>query len=202
MMWFRCPYCGEPVFSPRIKMGIVSKFGTSPRCPLCKKVCFRNAAVGGFWGRGLWLYGIALVVIGVCLWIATTFDQYVFIPLGIAAFVVAYILYNYYFCYFDVAERAVKQQARYFSVAAQTEEKLWPTIRQGEIYTIQFPTEGVRPDRSPYIIGMIQTMEHKEHGYSFRIRVIRAVDVSDLAVNRSVRLVTEGDFVLEAKVTA
>ncbi len=139
MKTYRCPYCGEKAFSLMTKWGIYTKFDQAPRCPHCKRFVFRSFLVGGHW-----LYysvlGLAafLSVLG-CI-ISNQMNFTGGIMLSLLFLVIFYLVYHYYFCHFD---RTSKNDANEPIIYIQLKEtkRIWPRIRQGEIYEL-FPLKG------------------------------------------------------------
>lgn len=195
-MDYRCPYCGEPAFSLRIKLGIVSKFGTAPRCPHCKRVCERHASTGGSWGYYLIQSVLALLSV-FCLVLAFKFQILELIPIGIVLFVIIYLLFNYLCNHFDKISSKERKSDPVFYFSSSIGQRIWPTVREGEIYIIQFPKEGMSENNSPKVIGLIDKLEKNNDKLLFTIRVIKFQDMDEVKAGEKVRLVTEGMLVVE-----
>lgn len=135
---FRCPYCGEEAFSLITKLGIVTKFDTAPRCPNCKKVAFRNFIVGGNLTYNLVL-ALSAIVVFFIVWLFAKINFSLGIVSAILAYIVFFICFNYYFCYFDKASNK-NLYKEILCVQLKEMKNIWPNIRKGEIYQL-FPLE-------------------------------------------------------------
>lgn len=105
----------------------------APRCAFCKKVSFRNFIIGGhFLYSMIKAISAILTVHGIYLSVKLGFN--IGILLFPIAFIAFYLIYNYYFCYFD----RVKKEGSDEIICLQLKEvkNSWPDIRKGEIYVI------------------------------------------------------------------
>ena len=194
-MEFRCPYCGEPAVPARSKWGIVSRFGTAPRCPHCKHVAVRSANTAGSSGYHLLLALPALLFMA-CMALAYALKRFELIPVGLLLLIVLYLLAHGLFSHFDKMYPRERKADPVFHFESETTEKLWPAVRPGEIYVIQFPREGIRPDAAPRVIGLIHTMKKTNGRWRFAIRVISETDHPEIEPGTGIRLVTEGMLVV------
>ena len=194
-MDYRCPYCGEPAFSLRIKLGIVSKFGTAPRCPHCKGVCERHASMGENWGYYL-IQSVLGLILALCFMLAFKFQIFGLIPIGVFLFIAIYLLSNYLCNHFDKINNKERNADPIFCFSSSIAQRLWPTVREGEIYIIQFPKAGIRESSSPKVIGLIEKLEKTKAGRVFIIRVVKFEDMDEVKTGEKVRLVTNGMLVV------
>ena len=107
-MLYKCPYCGEPVITQRVRLGIVwRQFGDIPSCPVCKHVFKRNCIFGS---RILsFLLEMLLYTVGVLLFILPGLlacyytGNAFFLLLGLVLFAVVWYIWRGKFQYIDVA---------------------------------------------------------------------------------------------------
>ena len=157
---FRCPYCGKKAFSLMTKLGINTKLGQAPRCPICKKVSFRKFFIGGH----LLYYAVLslatiLFVFGVLVCIKSNFS--IGIILVALVFLILFISFNYYFCHFDKLSKKDSDE-EIIRVQLKEVNNVWPRIRKGEIYEL-LPTERNNfLDEDNYTIAMVQNIKKGE----------------------------------------
>lgn len=165
---FRCPYCGEKAFSPRIKLGINTKFGQSPRCPKCKRVVFRRFLIGGHFVYGFPL--LLVTILSLCgIIVSENTDSALGLTLTLLLLSVFYLFYNYYFCHFD---RFNNNSSKEEMICIQLKESnhIWPRIRKGEIYELIPANRRNSFSEDMFTIGMI---EHIRQG-EIKLRIITA----------------------------
>ena len=190
-MVYRCPYCGEPAFSLRIKLGIVSKFGASPRCPHCKRLAQRSMNHGGGFGY-YWLLSLLALLTVLGFAGAAKYHLVWPIPLVLTLLVSLYLLSQYFLFHFDKCYEKERRKEPIFQFISDTDEKLWPTVRAGEIYVLSFAKEGMRGSSTPRVIGMMDRMERNSNGWLFSIRIIAFQDMTKIFAGDKLQLVTDG----------
>ena len=133
MKKYRCPYCGREAFDLFVKLGLNTKFSSAPLCTFCKKVSFRNFIVGGHFAYSAILCLSALLTV-YGIYLSVKLDFNIGALLFPIAFITFYLIFNYYFCYFD----RVKKEGSDEIICLQLKEvkNSWPDIRKGEIYVI------------------------------------------------------------------
>ncbi len=173
---FRCPYCGKKAFSLMTKLGINTKLGQAPRCPICKRVAFRNFFIGGHL-----LYYVVLSLatflfaFGVLMFIRTNFTFGII--LAILSFPIIFISFNYYFCYFDkLSEKDLDKET--IRVQLKEVNNVWPRIRKGEIYEL-FPAERrIFLNEDIYTIAMVESIKKGE----IKLRIINAPSKDEFVI--------------------
>lgn len=162
---FRCPYCGKKAFLLNTKLGVNTKLETAPRCPICKKVVFRNFVMGGHL-----MYSVILGLAAFCTIFGIVISRKLDFNFGMILFplllVAFYLLYNYYFCYFD---RPIKNgiSERTMNIQIKEMDKFWPKIRKGEIYELIPAGSRESFGEGTYTIGMVEKI--KDGKVSLRI---------------------------------
>lgn len=197
IMMFRCPYCGEKVFSSMLKMRIHSKFGTAPICPACKKVVYRELNSSG--NRGYYAIGgaFSLLVIGL-LALGFSLKSPVFIVLSIFLLLALYLFYNYFLCHFDVTPKSKKN---YPVIQIDMDKKihLWPHIRQGEIY-ILVPNEVLNPKiEDMQTLGLLDRIVLSKEKWNLFFRVIKASESATLKSGCLVKIISDTDFDIQGQ---
>ena len=154
MRKYRCPYCGKETFPLLIKLGLNLKFDVAPRCHSCKRVSVRKFVVGGNATYYLILFLSAiLTACGTFASVEWDFDfGIILFPLAFIAF---YLLFNYYFCYFDrVKEEGINE---IINLQLMEVKDIWPDIRKGEIYVIGLLNPyDFASARDGYVIAMLE----------------------------------------------
>ena len=186
---FRCPYCGEQVFTNMLKMGIHSKFGTAPRCPACHRIVFRETSRGG--NNGYYVICMALGLIAVCgLMAAFVTSIPLLFVLSLISFIALYLFFQYYLCHFDVAK---KEKSNFSVIKIKTNDsiRLWPHIRQGEIYII-VPEEVTNPQsESKQTIALLEEINQNKHETTFMFRLIRTPDDTRYKLQTKIKIITD-----------
>ena len=176
-MDFRCPYCGEKVFSLRLKLGINTKFGVNPICPKCKNVVCRGFVIGG----PLLYNAMQFLPVVLCLWVIFISDVMGGI-LSISLLTAFCLVYNYYFCHFS---RGIMIDSKKRTICIKLKEvnRIWPNIRKGEIYEL-LPADVREPYyEDMYTIGMVEKIQkgeicfriiknHSREGYAIKDNLI------------------------------
>lgn len=133
MKKYRCPYCGRETFHLLIKLGLNTKFSTAPRCSFCKKVSFRNFIIGGNF-LYLVILGLSVILTACGIFVSVKWDFNIGILLFPLVFIAFYLIYNYYFCYFDRVQKDGTDEK--IQLQLKERKNSWPDIRKGEIYEI------------------------------------------------------------------
>ena len=172
---FRCPYCGEKAFSLRIKLGINTKFGQSPRCPKCKREVFRRFLIGGHF-----LYGSPLLfvtILSLCgIIVSENIDSAIGMTLSILLFNAFYLFYNYYLCHFDRFDNKGSKET--ICIQLKEPNPIWPKIRKGEIYELIPANRRHSFSEDMFTIGMI---EHIKQG-EIKLRIITAPSKDEFTI--------------------
>ncbi|MBQ6687501.1 MAG: hypothetical protein IJN03_03145, partial [Bacilli bacterium] len=157
---FRCPYCGKKAFLLNTKLGVNTNLEMAPRCPICKKVVFRNFVMGGHL-----MYSVILGLAAFCTIFGIVISRKLDFNFGTILFpvllVVFYLVYNYYFCYFDIPIKKCVF-ARTMNIQLKECDNVWPNIRKGEIYEL-LPADVREPYyEDMYTIGMVEKIQKGE----------------------------------------
>ena len=195
---FRCPYCGEAVFSTALKMGICSKFGTAPRCPACNRVCQRSTGTGGYWLYSLLLSITALVSFG-CIVLSFIAGWPILLVIGLALLLGLYLVISYYFSHFETMYAKDRLAMPRFCIEATACGRLWPAIRAGEIYKIQLLRDNTRDSACPYVLGMIETIDRQKDCCIFTVRCIKTEGADSWETAGKMRIVTDGMLTVTGK---
>ena len=156
MKKYRCPYCGREAFDLFVKLGLNTKFSSAPRCTFCKKVSFRNFIVGGHFAYSAILCLSALLTV-YGIYLSVKLDFNIGALLFPIAFITFYLIFNYFFCYFDrVQKDGVDEKIQ---LQLKETKNSWPDIRKGEIYEIGllYPYDFATA-RDGYIIAMVENI--------------------------------------------
>lgn len=156
MKKYRCPYCGGETFDLLIKLGINTKFNSAPRCSFCKKVSFRSFVVGGHLLYSLILY-LSAILTAFAVFISFKLHFNIGALLFPLAFIAFYLIFNYYFCYFDRAQKEGADEK--IQLRLKETKNIWPAIRKGEIYIIGllYPYDFATA-RDGYITAMVENI--------------------------------------------
>ena len=185
---FRCPYCGEKVFTKELKMGIHSTFGISPRCPKCKNISRRELDKNGY-NTVSFAFGLASMLILVF----ASFLSSIFIIISIIVLCVFYFFYNYYLCHFEITNKKEINKTSMLNILVSSSKKLWPNIRQGEIYLI-IPDNIYDPHTVDFhTIAALENLIKKENGYLCTFRIIKEAHENTINKNDVVKIVNDFD---------
>ena len=156
MKKYRCPYCGREAFDLLVKLGLNTKFSSAPRCTFCKKVFFRNFVVGGHFLYLVILCLSAILTVG-GVFVSVKCDFNIGTLLFPLVFIAFYLIYNYYFCYFDRVQKDGEDEK--IQLQLKETKNSWPDIRKGEIYKIGllYPYDFATA-RDGYITAMVENI--------------------------------------------
>ncbi len=133
MKKYRCPYCGRETFNLLTKLGLNTEFSSAPRCTFCKKVSSRSFVVGGHF-LYLAMLGLSAFLTVCGIFVSVKWDFNIGTFLFPFAFIAFYLIFNYYFCYFDrLRKQGVDEKIQ---LHLKETKNSWPDIRKGEIYKI------------------------------------------------------------------
>ena len=185
---FRCPYCGEKVFTKALKMGIHSTFGISPRCPKCNNISRREPDKNGY-NTASFTVGLS----GMLILVFAAFLSPIFIIIAIIALCIFYFFYNYYLCHFEIINEKESNEASVLNVVIASGKRLWPNIRQGEIYLI-IPDSIYDPHTVDFhTVAALEYLIKKENGYLCTFRIIKAAYKNTVNKNEAVKIVNDFD---------
>lgn len=190
---YRCPYCGEKVFPLRLKMGIHSRaVGTRPICPACKKVVIRSAGKIGNDGYHIigFIFGL-IAMAGIAL--ALSLSSPWFLTLTFVGVIALYLFYNTFLCYFDVFDPDRKNYST-FKVKLSEQKRLFPQIRQGEIYILALDSIS-NPTLEKYqTIALLDQIVKTKQETELIFRLIRLSEVSPLTEGQCVKIISDNGY--------
>lgn len=166
MKKYRCPYCGREAFHLLMKLGLNTKFDTALRCSFCQKVSFRNFIIGGHFLYSA-ILGLSAILTACGVFISVKSEFNIGTLLFPIAFIAFYLLYNYYFCYFDRVKKECSDEILYLQLKEL--KNSWPDIRKGEIYLIRpFRPRDFASARDGVVVAQLETKKQER----LKLRVI------------------------------
>lgn len=205
-MKYRCPYCGEESFGFIEKAGYwvgIGRYEHSihlAKCSFCKKRVGWLLGKTNQWGHLLFINVIPLVATFIGGYILSqnskdSIKAIIFLAC-IPLWVSIWFSLNYFFCHFDKARKVEREADARIKMSVPLEQRLWPGVREGEIYRIRCPKRGTA-ETAPHLFVLVADRKKAGGHRELDLRVIKAVDMALPYPDEPIWLITRGKDVIE-----